>query len=280
MALALVALIASLLTSRCNSIKISSINKADHSTVYRLSGGGVFGRKGRPSGAPNDSDIDSSSSSSASSSDSSSQYNNGTSSSGGNGYSSPLFSSQNNGNNNNNAGQNVNGNTSNGKEKDIKIGVVKGFWLSTRFMERFFRRFLSLFFADPDILRITSKIFATVFWCYLGLSALGTLGFDTKPLLSLLSISGLTLGFASKDILTNTFAGIFIIFTRPFKRGQIITVNNLRGRVMSIDVRYCKLQNLKDRSEILVPLSLIYGNAIIVEKDSLSSSYRDEKKGL
>jgi len=134
-----------------------------------------------------------------------------------------------------------------------------------RFLERFFRGFLSIFIDDIDILKVTSKICATIFWAYFLLSALGTLGFDTKPLLSLLSISGLTLGFAMKDILTNLFAGIFIIFVRPFKRGQIITVNNVRGKVVSIDIRYCRLLSLKDRSEILIPLSMIYGNSIEIQ---------------
>ena len=145
--------------------------------------------------------------------------------------------------------------------------LAKGFWINTKFMERFFKRFLSLFFLDPDIIRITSKICAGVFWVYMALSTLGTLGFDTKPLLSLFSISGLTIGFAAKDILTNTFAGIFILFTRPFKRGQIISVNNMRGRVVSVDVRYVKLQSTKDKSETLIPLSLVYSNAITIEKD-------------
>lgn len=142
----------------------------------------------------------------------------------------------------------------------------------TRFLERFFRGFLSIFINDIDILKVTSKICATIFWAYLLLTALGTLGFDTKPLLSLLSISGLTLGFAMKDILTNLFAGIFIIFVRPFKRGQIITVNNVRGKVVSIDIRYCRLLSLKDRSEILIPLSMVYGNSITIEKDEVNTN--------
>lgn len=142
----------------------------------------------------------------------------------------------------------------------------------TRFLERFFRGFLSIFINDIDILKVTSKICATIFWAYLLLTALGTLGFDTKPLLSLLSISGLTLGFAMKDILTNLFAGIFIIFVRPFKRGQIITVNNVRGKVVSIDIRYCRLLSLKDRSEILIPLSMVYGNSITIEKDEINTN--------
>lgn len=94
----------------------------------------------------------------------------------------------------------------------------------------------------------------------------GTVGIDTKPLISLVSILSLTIGFAAKDILTNTFAGIFILFTRPFKRGWVISVCGYRGRVLSTDIRYLRLESLKDRSEILVPLNLVYQNAIIVEQ--------------
>ena len=187
--------------------------------------------------------------------------------------------------NNNNNNNNSNQTTSNQSQStlgsnDIKptsgTPLAKGFWINTKFMERFFKRFLSLFFLDPDIIRITSKICAGVFWVYMALSTLGTLGFDTKPLLSLFSISGLTIGFAAKDILTNTFAGIFILFTRPFKRGQIISVNNMRGRVVSVDVRYVKLQSTKDKSETLIPLSLVYSNAITIEKDDSTEIKKEQ----
>lgn len=87
-------------------------------------------------------------------------------------------------------------------------------------------------------------------------------------MLSLLSISGLTIGFAAKDILTDTFAGFYILFIRPFKRGQIISVNGNRGKVMSVDIRYVRLLNLKDKSEILVPLSIVYGHSIVIERYS------------
>jgi small conductance mechanosensitive channel len=93
------------------------------------------------------------------------------------------------------------------------------------------------------------------------------MGYDTKPLLSLLSVSGLTIGFAAKDILTNTFKGLFILFTKPFQRHWTISVNGFRGKVISIDSRFVKLQSLLSPfSEILIPLSMIYDTAIIIEK--------------
>ena len=77
----------------------------------------------------------------------------------------------------------------------------------------------------------------------------------------------MTIGFAAKDLITNTFAGIFVLFSRPFHRGSVITVNGFKGKVLSMDLRYVKLYNEINKSEILVPLSVVYGNVITVEKN-------------
>ena len=127
-------------------------------------------------------------------------------------------------------------------------------------------RFLGLVIDDPDALRVAVKILSTVIWAFIILSALGTVGFDTKPFLSLISVLGLTVGLSIKEILTNTFAGLLIILTSPFKRGWIISIGGFKGKVLSIDTRYVKLQNPRDKTEILVPLSLVYSSAIIIEQ--------------
>ena len=99
---------------------------------------------------------------------------------------------------------------------------------------------------------------------------MGTFGIDTKPILSLLSVSGLTLGFAAKDILTNTYAGAYIMIMRPFKRGMTISVDSIRGKVVSIDTNYVQLIG-KDNVKILLPSHTVYGKAIIIE----SSGFQD-----
>lgn len=160
-------------------------------------------------------------------------------------------------------------NDHNGDNKVGDVGFIRKAWHYTRFMEDFFKGCLSFLFKDPDILRISSKILSSIFWVYIALSTLGTIGFDTKPILSLLSISGLTFGLASKDILTNTFAGLFVLITRPFKRGDIVTVGNFKGKVVSIDIRYCKIEGLNEKTLYLLPSSMIYSNVISIEKSSM-----------
>lgn len=132
--------------------------------------------------------------------------------------------------------------------------------------ETFFRHFVLMLTTDPDLVKLFSNFFSYAFWVYLSLSILGTIGIDTKPFLSLVSITGITLGFAAKDILTNSFSGIFILFTRPFQRGSIISVSGFKGKVIAMDMRYVRLQSLTDKSETLVPLSIVYKSAITIER--------------
>jgi hypothetical protein len=136
-----------------------------------------------------------------------------------------------------------------------------------KLIESLLHPFMSFLFTDPDIIKLSSKLCASTLWLFIILSALGTFGVDTKPFLSLLSISGLTLGFSAKEILANTFVGLFIVLTKPFKRGAIISVGGYRGIVQSIDVRYVKLRSMNESSEILVPLSIVYSTPIVVEKE-------------
>jgi small-conductance mechanosensitive channel len=132
----------------------------------------------------------------------------------------------------------------------------------------FFDRFYSIFIHDPDILKLFSSFSAWMFWTYIFLSTLGTIGFDTKPLLSLLSVAGITIGFAAKSLLANLFTGASLLFMRPFPYGSIITINGMKGKVISMDIRYLTLQSLTNKNEIIkIPVSIVNENTIIIEKD-------------
>lgn len=138
--------------------------------------------------------------------------------------------------------------------------------INFRFVEQFYNRLLKPFIQDPDTAAMTAKICSWVSFAYIILTVLGTFGFDTAPLLSLLSVSGLTIGFAAKDLLSNFFKGFFILFTKPFKRGWTISLNGFTGRVLSIDIRYIKLESSIDKSEMLIPIQMAYGSPIVVSK--------------
>src|SRR4051794_23720844 len=56
------------------------------------------------------------------------------------------------------------------------------------------------------------------------ISALGTAGVNVSALVASLGLTGFALGFAFKDVLSNLLAGAMILFYRPFRHGERITV--------------------------------------------------------
>lgn len=101
------------------------------------------------------------------------------------------------------------------------------------------------------------------------ISAAGSFGIDITGLLAGLGLTGFALGFALKDLLSNTIAGIFILLYRPFKIGQKVKIQTSKscydqGTVISIDLRYTKLEN--DSETTLVPNSVIFTNSISLLK--------------
>ena len=104
-------------------------------------------------------------------------------------------------------------------------------------------------------------------WGALALSAAGTLGIDIKPLLGLSTIFGFALSISAKSILSNTFSAAYVLWVRPFKRGDRITVAEFgksdkhSGEVISVDYHFVKLRT--DKGTILmVPSHSIYGKVV------------------
>lgn len=97
------------------------------------------------------------------------------------------------------------------------------------------------------------------------LSSLGTVGIDVTPLIAGLGLSGLALGLALKDAVTNLLNGILILIYEPFKEGDVVKISNARGRVGEINLRYIQVIDEENGKEYLVPNSLAFAKEI--EKD-------------
>lgn len=67
------------------------------------------------------------------------------------------------------------------------------------FLSNFFREIFRHVIHDEDVMDAVVKLSTWAVWFAVLLSVIGTLGVDTKPLLSLLGITGITLGVALKD---------------------------------------------------------------------------------
>jgi Mechanosensitive ion channel len=72
-------------------------------------------------------------------------------------------------------------------------------------------------------------------WCMIGSSILMCLrifGIDSSPILTIGSVSGFVLGFASQNLLLNLITGISIFLTRPFVVGDMVCMRSM-GRIVA-----------------------------------------------
>lgn len=81
---------------------------------------------------------------------------------------------------------------------------------------------------------------------------LGTLGVSWNQLQWLAAGLTVGLGFGLQEIFANFISGLIIFFERPLRVGDIITLDNLSGRVAKIRIRATVITDF-DRRDIIVP---------------------------
>jgi small conductance mechanosensitive channel len=93
------------------------------------------------------------------------------------------------------------------------------------------------------------------------LFALSNLGLQIAPLIAGLSVAGVGISLALQGPLSNYASGVTLIFTKPFKVGDIIEVKGYQGEVSDIALPRTELLGL-DGSRIIIPNKHIIGEII------------------
>ncbi len=82
--------------------------------------------------------------------------------------------------------------------------------------------------------------------------ALGALGVAWSKLQWLVAALGLGLGFGLQEIFANFISGLIVLFEKPIRIGDVITIGDLSGTVTRIRIRATTITDF-DRKEIIVP---------------------------
>lgn len=87
--------------------------------------------------------------------------------------------------------------------------------------------------------------------------------FKAGDLVAGLGITSVAVGFAFKDVLQNFFAGILILWRRPFVVGDQIKFGDFDGTVEEINVRSTRIKTF-DGERAVIPNGDIYTNSVLV----------------
>ena len=114
---------------------------------------------------------------------------------------------------------------------------------------------------EPPMRLLTVRVLKIVVMLIAAVVALDKFGFQIAPLVAGIGVAGLGVGLALQGVLGNLVAGLTIIFTKPFRVGEYIEINNVRGDVSMIELSTTTLVQA-DLSRVIVPNRKIVGEIL------------------
>lgn len=114
---------------------------------------------------------------------------------------------------------------------------------------------------EPPVRMLLVKAVQIVIMLFTVMAALGQLGVQIAPLLAGVGVAGLGVGLALQGVFSNVVAGLSIIFTKPYRVGEHISLLGVEGDVLSIGLFSTQLVH-PDRSRVVIPNRKIVGEIL------------------
>ncbi|HEX6531778.1 MAG TPA: mechanosensitive ion channel family protein [Nitrospira sp.] len=133
--------------------------------------------------------------------------------------------------------------------------------LVARWAGNFANRWLERHDMEPPIRMLLVKGVQVLILVFTAMAALGQLGVQIAPLLAGIGVAGLGVGLALQGVLSNVVAGLSIIFTKPYRVGEHISLLGVQGDVLTIDLFTTTLVH-PDRSRVVIPNRKIVGEIL------------------
>jgi Small-conductance mechanosensitive channel len=140
------------------------------------------------------------------------------------------------------------------------VVIVAGL-LVTRWVAAFAARGLERFPLEPPIRALVLRVIKLLVFFVFLLMALQNLGIDLLPLIAGLGIAGAGIALALQGVLGNVAAGLTIIFTRPFRVGEYISIVGEEGVVQEISL-FSTILRHSDLSQVVIPNRKIVGEIL------------------
>ena len=136
------------------------------------------------------------------------------------------------------------------------VGIVVSRWFS-----RWLGKGLSRIELEPPVRLLLGRIAWLLSMTLFVILALQNLGVELLPLIAGLGVAGAGLALATQGVLSNMVAGLSIIFAKPFRVGEYISIVGEEGTVESITLFNTTLGHI-DHSRVVIPNRKITGEIL------------------
>ena len=140
--------------------------------------------------------------------------------------------------------------------------IIILFFFLAKFIKRIILKISAKLELDPHLTNFFAQASRVLFILFGLVTALGTIGINVSALVAGLGLTGFALGFAFKDTISNILSGVLILLYRPFNIDDKIKVAGFKGKVISVDLRYTKLDS--EEGIVLIPNSKCFTDPVVV----------------
>ncbi len=134
-------------------------------------------------------------------------------------------------------------------------------YLAARWLVGLVRRWLERMELDPPLRHLVLQVVWMVMMGLFVIMALTQLGVQLLPLVAGLGVAGAGVALAMQGVLGNLVAGLTIIFTRPFRVGEYVSMAGVEGRVTEVKL-FNTILDHPDLSKIVIPNRKIVGEVL------------------
>ena len=155
-----------------------------------------------------------------------------------------------------------------------KVAGALLLWMAGRWLIGFSVRMLARALGgqrfDPTLSRYLERGLSVILNAILIVAILGLFGVETTTFAALLAAGGVAIGVAWGGLLANFAAGAFLVFLRPFKLGDFVTVGGVTGTVEAIGL-FGTTVNTPDNVVTIVGNNKVFSDTI---QNFSASAYR------
>lgn len=141
------------------------------------------------------------------------------------------------------------------------VGYIVVRFISNRFSHHLTKRL------PEGIVSIVNYLLFYGLYLLVILIALQSVGINISALIAAAGVAGVAIGFAAQTSLSNIISGVMLLFEQSFKANDLISCNNMQGRVQSIGLLSVTLKTIDNRTiripnEQLIKSSMVNLSAI------------------
>jgi small conductance mechanosensitive channel len=143
----------------------------------------------------------------------------------------------------------------------VAILILLAGYAVGRWAGRGTERMLARLKLDPPVVSLLVRVVRLLVLGLFFIMALQNLGVELLPLIAGLGVAGAGIALAMQGVLGNVVAGLNIIFTRPFRVGDYISIAKEEGEVVDISL-FSTVLGHADLSRVVVPNRKIVGEIL------------------